>query len=220
MSSNLKRDQIPLKEAQNWRLNLEEEKKLTFNLIVPPVIFQKETYLELTGENNNRVRIYLGIEPEQKEGKYVLCAYAVSAFLLGSGDVYRDYENPVYKLEKNNIDCSAQTEEVLQNIRRYRKWRSGELDPHNEWAVFRKFIYPNAYLMTKYELHEIFIVQDKPEAHIGFGISKTMNAMVHSASPQNQSMDNESPVFDFSGLCPPYCDESSIYNSDNDGERD
>jgi len=217
MSSNLKRDQIPPTEAKVWKLNLEEEKKLTFNLIVPPVIFQKETYLKLTGENNNRVRIYLGLEPEQKDGKYVLCAYAVSAFLLGSGDVYRDYENPVYKLERINQDHSK-SKEVLDNIRRYRKWRMGELDSDNELAVFRKYIYPNAFLMTKYELLDVFEVQGKEEAQIGFGISKTMHTMIYSDIKKERSIDEITTVFNFSDLCPPICDTSSIFNSDGDTE--
>jgi hypothetical protein len=217
MSSNLKRDQIPPTEAKVWKLNLEEEKKLTFNLIVPPLIFQKETYLKLTGENNNRVRIYLGLEPEQKEGKYVLCAYAVSAFLLGSGDVYRDYENPVFKLDRVNQDHSK-SDEVLDNIRRYRKWRMGELDSDNELAVFRKYIYPNAFLMTKYELLDIFEVQGKEEAQIGFGISKTMHTMIYSDIKDERSIDDITSVFNFSDLCPPVCDTSSIFNSDGDTE--
>ncbi|MGM0619915.1 MAG: hypothetical protein ACQETJ_02635 [Bacteroidota bacterium] len=108
----------------------------------------------------------------------MLCAYAVSAFLLGSGDVYRDYENPVYKLERINQDHSK-SKEVLDNIRRYRKWRMGELDSDNELAVFRKYIYPNAFLMTKYELLDIFEVQGKEEAQIGFGISKIMKVLIY-----------------------------------------
>ena len=218
MNSKLKRDQIPPIEAQNWRLNLQEEVKLTFNLIVPVIIIQKDTYLKLTGENDNRVRVYLGLEPEMKDGKYVLCAYAVSAFLMGSGDVYRDYENPVFKLEKVNQDQSSKNKEVLDNIRRYRKWREGELDNTNELAVFRKYIYPNAFLMTKYELHDIFEVQGKNEAQIEFGISKTMHTMIYPDMKENRSKDDTVEVFDFSGLCPPYCDESSVFNSDGDTE--
>ena len=33
MSANLKRDQIPQKQAQNWRMNFSEEEKLTFSLL-------------------------------------------------------------------------------------------------------------------------------------------------------------------------------------------
>ena len=218
MNSKLKRDQIPPLEAQNWRLNLQEEEKLTFNLIVPAIVIQKDTYLKLTGENDNRVRIYLGLEPEMKDGKYVLCAYAVSAFLMGSGDVYRDYENPAFKLEKVNQDQSSKTKEVLDNIRRYRKWRKGELDGTNELAVFRKYIYPNAFLLTKYELHNIFEVQGKEEAQIGFGISKTMHTMIYSDVQEIESKNSEDPVFDYTDLCPPVCDTSSIFNSDGDTE--
>lgn len=216
MNSKLKRDQIPPIEAQNLSLNLQEEEKLTFNLIVPVIIIQKDTYLKLTGENDNRVRIYLGLEPEMKDGKYVVCAYAVSAFLMGSGDVYRDYENPVFKLGKVNQDQSSKNKEVLDNIQRYRKWRKGELDGTNELAVFRKYIYPNAFLLTKYELHNIFEVQGKNEAQIGFGISKTMHTMIYSDIKEERSMDDTVSVFDFSSICPPYCDESSAFNSDGD----
>lgn len=215
MTSKLKRDQIPPLEAQNWRLNLQDEENLTFNLIIPPIVIQKDTYLKLTGENDNRVRIYLGLEPEMKDDKYVLCAYAVSAFLMGSGDVYRDYENPVFKLDRINQDQASKNEQVLDNIRRYRKWRNGELDGTNELAVFRKYIYPNAFLMTKYELHDIFEVQGKDEAQIGFGISKSMHTMIYSDIKENRSKEDSVSVFDFSPPCPPYCDESSIFNSND-----
>lgn len=215
MNSKLKRDQIPPLEAQNWRLNLNEEEKLTFNIIVPTIVIHKDTYLKLTGENDNRVRIYLGLEPEMQNGKYVLCAYAVSAFLMGSGDVYHDYENPVFKLERVNQDHSK-SNEVLENIRRFRKWRKGELDGDNELAVFRKYIYPNAYLMTKYELHEVFNLQEKEEAQIGFGLSKTMHTMIYSDINEKRSIDDSVSVFNFSDLCPPICDTSSIFNSDGE----
>ncbi len=215
MKSKFKRDQIPADQAKNWEKSLEEE--LTFNLKIPPLFMQKETYLKLAGENDNRVRIYLGIEPKKKEGKYVLCAYAVSAFLLGSGDVFRDYENPVFKLDKKNQDQSSLTDEVLQNIGRYREWRMGKLDAGDEGARFRKYIYPNSYLMSKYELQEILISQDKKEARIAFGISKTMNAMVYQKQNKENTLDMETEVFDFSAPCPPNCDESSIFNSSDNG---
>jgi hypothetical protein len=100
MSLNLKRDQVPPEQAENWVINLMEEENLTFNLIVPPIVLQKETYNILTRENENRIRIYLGLELEKRDEKFVLCAYAVSAFLMGSGEVFRDYENPVYNWKK------------------------------------------------------------------------------------------------------------------------
>lgn len=212
-SKKLKRDQIPTEQAQNWRLNLEEEEKFSFNLIIPPIILEKETYLKLTSESDSRVRIYLGLEPEKKEKKYILCAYAVSAFLLGSGDVFRDYESPVFKLDRKNRDSSANITGLMKNIQRYRKWRKGELDNQSEWAKFRKYIYPNGYLMSKYELHEIFITQNKQEAQISFGISKTMDAMIYPGAKEKRSI-NDQMVFNFSNPCPPYCDESSIYNSE------
>ncbi|MEN8116327.1 MAG: hypothetical protein ABFS16_05080 [Bacteroidota bacterium] len=213
MNSKLKRDQLPPKKAENWRKSFKQEESLTFNLKVPKIILQKETYKILTGENENRVRVYLGLKPEKKEGKYELCAYAVSAFLLGSGDVYADYETPVFKLEKKNINCSDSTEKVIESIRLYRQWRNGELDGGSEGAMSRKYIYPNAYLLTKFELHEIFVAQDKPEAQIEFGLEKTMNAMISPTVAETRAMDDEGEVFDFSTLCPPYCDERSIYNS-------
>ncbi len=219
MSLNLKRGQVPPEQAENWLLNIAEEENLTFNLIVSPIILQKETYKLLTGENENRVRIYLGLEPEKLEDKFVLCAYAVSAFLLGSGDVFRDYENPVFKLEKENKNVSSQSAKILENIRRYRKWRSGDLDGENEWARFRKFIYPNAYLLSKYELHEIFVMQNRNEAQIGFGISKTMNALIYPEVKEKRAATDQSMVFDFADPCPPFCDKSSAYNSENDGSQ-
>ncbi len=213
MSINLKRDQVPPEQAENWVLNINEEEKLTFNLFVPPIIIQKETYKFLAGENENRLRIYLGLEADKKDDKHVLCAYAVSSFLLGSGDVFRDYENPVVKLEPENKNYSANTAEVIENIRRYQQWRIGELDAENEWARFRKFIYPKAYLLSRYEMHEIFNIQNKPEAQIGFGISKLMNALIYPEVKENRDSKDQEMVFDFCDPCPPNCDESSIFNS-------
>ena len=219
MSLNLKRDQVPPEQAENWVINLMEEENLTFNLIVPPIVLQKETYNILTRENENRIRIYLALEPEKRDGKFILCAYAVSAFLMGSGEVFRDYENPVYKLEKLNQNQSSTSSLVVENIRRYQKWRSGELDAENEYARFRKFIYPKAFLISKYELHEIFTMQNKEEAQISFGISKTMNTLIYPDVTEKRDTKDQMMVFDFADPCPPYCDKSSFYNSENDGSQ-
>lgn len=183
------------------------------NLIIPQIILQKDTYKKLAGENENRVRIYLGLEQEQSEGRYVLCAYAVSAFLLGSGDVYIDYEIPVFKLGVVNEICSDRTKLVIESIRNYRKWRLGELDAEHPSALFRRYIFPNAYLLTKYELHEIFNVQNRAMAQIEFGVSKTMHILICPEVIENRAHDDESEVFDYGVLCPPICDEGSIYNS-------
>ena len=80
MNSKLKRDQIPPVQAKNWRKSFKEEKEKTFNLEVRKIILEKETYLKLAGENENRVRIYLALEEEKQNGKIVLCALVVSAF--------------------------------------------------------------------------------------------------------------------------------------------
>lgn len=213
MASSLKRDQIPQKQAEYWRRNFAEEQKGIFNLVMPQLILQKDTYKKLAGENENRLRIYLGLEPEMKESKYVLCAYAVSAFLLGSGDVYVDYEMPVYKLGTVNDNYSDKTKDVIESIRSYRKWRLGELDDEHESAPFRKYIFPNAYLFTKYELHEIFNVQGKTAAQIEFGVSKTMNILIMPEVKDSRDVSDEGEVFDFGTPCPPFCDEGSIYNS-------
>ncbi len=212
MASKLKRDQLPKEKAINWRKNLKEEEKLTFNLKVPQIILEKETYKTLAGENENRVRVYLGMEPEKKDGKHELCAFAVSAFLLGSGDVYVDYETPVYKLTNKNENYSENTEAVIESIRRYRKWRAGEIDAEAEGARVRKYIYPNAYLLTKYELHEIFNVQDKEEAQVELGIAKTLNVMIVGNVAEERSTDDESDTFNYGEVCPPICDEGSPYN--------
>lgn len=218
MVQKLKRDQLPPNKAENWRKNFKEEQKLSFNLNLPQIALQKETYKNLIGENENRVRVYLGLEQKKDNNKYVLCAFAVSAFLLGSGDVYADYETPVFKLEKENINCSDNTEEVIESIRLYRKWRAGELAEKDAGAAYRQYIYPNAYLLTKYELHELFNAQNKDEIQIEFGISKTMNVMmsaVPSSMLKSAGVDggDDEEVFDESGLCPPFCDERSIYNT-------
>ncbi len=210
----LKRDQLPPKKAENWRKSFNEESKLTFNLKVPQIILQKETYKTLIGENENRVRVYLGLEPEKNEGKYELCAYAVSAFLLGSGDVYADYETPVFKLSKKNINLSDNNKMVIESIRMYRKWRSGELDANDEGAPFRQYIYPNAYLLTKFELHELFNAQNRAEIQLEFGIAKTMDVIIGPVrTMEMQTSEEDDDVFNHAGLCPPYCDERSIYNS-------
>ncbi len=215
MSSKLKRDQIPPIEAKNWMKNFEEEKEKTFSLIVPRIILEKDTYLKLAGENENRVRVYLALEEEKQDGKNVLCAFAISAFLLGSGDVYADYETPVFKLEQKNVDYSNNTQVVIESIRRYRRWRAGEIDSDEEEAAVRQYIYPNAYLLTKFELHEIFISQGCKEAEINFGIAKSMDAMIYPLKTEASSLKGPDPeeVFNNSGLCPPYCDDRSIYNS-------
>jgi len=218
MTQKLKRDQLAPNKAKNWRTNFKEESKLTFSLKVPEIILQKETYKILAGENENRVRVYLGLEAKKDNDKYELSAYAVSAFLLGSGDVYADYETPVFKLEKKNIDFSDSTNEVIDSIRLYRKWRAGELDENDPGAPYRQYIYPNGYLLTKFELHELFNAQKKEEIQIEFGIEKTMSAVL-SAVPSTSMLKSaveeggEEEVFDFAKPCPPYCDERSIYNS-------
>jgi hypothetical protein len=213
MGSILKRDQIPPKQAEYWRRNFAEEQKNIFNLAVPQIILQKETYKKLAGENENRLRIYLGLESEMVEGRYVLCAYAVSAFLLGSGDVYVDYETPVYKLGVKNENYADRSKQVIESIRSYRKWRLGELDSEMETAAFRKYIFPNAYLLTKYELHEIFNVQGRLEAQIELGVTKTMNILIWPEAKESRAFEDEGEVFDYGTPCPPHCDEGSIYNS-------
>jgi hypothetical protein len=213
MNVPLKRNQIPPEQAENWNLNLQEEEKLTLNLLLPPIVLQKETYKILSGDEN-RLRIYLGLEPEKKGDSFTLCAYAVSAFLMGSGDVFRDYENPVYKLEAINQNYSSRTAEVIADLKRYKQWRAGELDSENSLARFRKFIYPKAFLLNKYELHEIFNMQNKEVAQISFGISKTMHSLIYPDVKERRDASDQSMVFNFSDPCPPTCDESSVYNSE------
>jgi hypothetical protein len=222
MVSKLKRDQIPTEKATNWKNNFNEESKHTFNLDLPKIILQKETYKTLIGDNENRVRIYFGLETDKKDGKYQLCAFAVSAFLLGSGDVYADYETPVYKLEEVNIDVSDKVKTVIESIRLYRQWRSGELDEDHSGAQYRQYIYPNAFLLTKFELHELFNVQNSKEIKFELGIAKTMTAMVSPyKSPTSDVMlksattgedEEEQGPFDFIEPCPPNCDERSVFN--------
>lgn len=221
MASKLKRDQLPAQKATNWRNNLKEEEKLSLDLKLKTLILQKDTYKILAGENENRLRIYLGLEPEKKEGKYELCAYAVSAFLLGSGDVYVDYETPVFKLEKKNTNVSDRIETVIESIRMYRNWRNGELETEHPGAHYRQYIYPNAFLLTKYELHELFNVQNSNELKIEFGISKTMSPMISPIQAQPQDLSTEKMIahdeeaggpFDYAETCPPNCDERSIFN--------
>ncbi|MDX8340916.1 hypothetical protein SLH46_17085 [Draconibacterium sp. IB214405] len=217
MANKLKRDQLPAEKAKNWKKNFKEETEKTFNLKLTPIILQKETYKSLIGENENRVRVYLGLEPEKDGDKYVLCAYAVSSFLLGSGDVYADYETPVYKLSDVNKDFSDKTDTVIESIRLYRKWRDGEIDQEDAGAAFRQYIYPNAYLLTKFELHELFNSQNNERIKIEFGIQKTMDVMISAVVDQTiksaDDGDEGAEEFNNTGLCPPYCDERSIYNS-------
>uniref|UniRef100_UPI0032173DA4 hypothetical protein n=1 Tax=uncultured Draconibacterium sp. TaxID=1573823 RepID=UPI0032173DA4 len=214
MTTKLKRDQLAPKKAENWRKNFKAEEKETFSLYVSKLVLQKETYKALIGENENRVRVYLGLEVDKKEGKYELCAFAVSSFLLGSGDVYADYEIPVFKLEKQNVDMSDNTSGVIESIHRYRKWRAGELDVEDSEAPYRQYIYPNAYLLTKFELHELFNVQNKAEIRIEFGIQKTMTAILGATSSvEKDALEETNEDYDYASICPPNCDERSIYNT-------
>jgi len=68
-------------------------------------------------------------------------------------------------------------------------------------------------LLTKFELHEIFNIQDKKEAEIEFGISKRMDAMIMPEVTENQMVKSDSEVYNYGQACPPYCDDRSIYNS-------
>jgi hypothetical protein len=81
---------------------------------------------------------------------------------------------------------------------------------------FRKFIYPKAFLINKYELHEIFTMQNKEEAQISFGISKTMNAMIYPDVKEKREAKDQGMVFDFAIHALLICDQSSVYNSEND----
>jgi hypothetical protein len=51
------------------------------------------------------------------------------------------------------------------------------------------------------------------EAQIEFGISKTMDAMIYPEVNDHRSVDDSSEVFSNVVMCPPGCDERSIYNS-------
>lgn len=214
MTKKLKRDQLPHNEAANWKLSFEAEKKLTFNLIAPELILQKSTYKTLAGENENRVRVYLGLEKDPVKGQYQICGFAVSTFMLGNGDVYADYETPVFKLTKENVNMSDNMEDVLASIRLYREWRAGKLQADAEGAAYREFIYPCGYLLTKFELHELFNVQNKDEIGITYGIAKTMQVII-SGVKEGKSLRDPDPDEDYNntGLCPPFCDDTSVFNS-------
>ncbi len=80
------------------------------------------------------------------------------------------------------------------------------------WPYFANIYIPNAYLFTKFELHDIFNVQNRPDAQIEFGISKTMHIMIYPEVNENRTLDDQSEVFDWGSLCPPICGEGSIYN--------
>jgi hypothetical protein len=56
-------------------------------------------------------------------------------------------------------------------------------------------------------------VQGKLDAQIEFGVSKTMNILISPEVKENKLFDDEGDVFDYGTLCPPFCDEVSIYNS-------
>ena len=135
--------------------------------------------------------------------------------------MYADYETPVFKLVKHNEDFSDSTEAVIESIRLYRKWRAGELDENDPGAPYRQYIYPNGYLLTKFELHELFNAQKHDDVKIDFGIEKTMSAILRAAPSdtmfKSASVDNmesgEEEDYDFTRPCPPDCDERSIYNS-------
>jgi len=92
------------------------------------------------------------------------------------------------------------------------------LDAESEGADVRRYIYPCAYLLTKFELHEIFNIQDKKEAEIEFGISKSMDVMISSNVMdgnnmlQAKSVQSDDEVYNSGNPCPSYCDDRSLYS--------
>lgn len=203
MSQGLKRDQISPVQYKALKHCFEAEKELSFDVEVGNIVLHKTTYKKLVSDNENRIRIYFGLENKNQQN--VICAFAVSAFLMGSGDVFVDYEVPVFKLNEQNEDFSSKTGEVVKCIQSYRKWLDGKVNSGNKFANVRKYIYPKGFLFAGFELHEIFNNQQLLTAQINLGIKKNLTVLVSSA-------DSEDEVFGVKSFCPPLCDDKSIYN--------
>ncbi|NQU84902.1 MAG: hypothetical protein HQ541_04005 [Mariniphaga sp.] len=194
----LKKDQVAPIQANSWIENLASEK--TFSLEIPEIILQKKTYEILANKNLNRIRIKLGLE--NVDGKYQICAFAISA--VSDGCNYLDNVTPVYKLAPVNEDYSNKIQEVNTAVDLWKSWRLGEIGEGEE-APVRQYIYPISYLVTKCELNEIFNIEGKEEAQIGFGIIKTFTTMIYSGL-KDEKMDNGGGgVYDFTVPCPPIC---------------
>jgi len=198
----LKRDEVPYYESKNWKDNYLKEQTQSLEVIIPDFYLEKSTYEILSVNNQNRIRVYLGLEEEKQEGKYVACLFAFSSYPTGDCLCgYIDLKKPVYKLTATNQDYSDNLDEVKTAIARWKSWRSGETDPESEYAMERQYIYPLAYLLTKYEMIELFVTQLYEKIKIDFGIEKLMKAMISAVSDANPT-----GVYDYTDPCPPMCD--------------
>ena len=197
----LKKDQLAPVQAKSWIENLTDEK--TFSLVIPEIILQRKTYEILANKNLNRVRIKLGLEVA--DAGYQLCVFAVSAFPDESCECgYFDNITSVYKLTPENEDYSQKLAEVDEAVNLWKSWRLGETGDGESPAV-KQYIYPISYLLTKLELNEIFNVEGKDVAQIGFGISKIFNAMIYSGLKTTKDNGEDETVFDYGTICPPDC---------------
>ncbi|MBN1821592.1 MAG: hypothetical protein JXR31_10930 [Prolixibacteraceae bacterium] len=198
----LKKDQVAPIQANNWIENLTVEK--TFNLIIPEIILQKSTCELLANNNLFRIRVKLGLEPV--DNTYQICAFALSSAPNGSCNCgFIDNVTPVYKLTPQNEDYSQKPAEVEEAVNLWKSWRLGEIGDGTD-APARQYIYPISYLLTKFELNEIFLVEGKDIAQIGFGITKSFNPMIYSGL-KGTANNGDDTVFDFSQPCPPYCND-------------
>ncbi len=202
----LKRNQVSNNLVQNWDQNLDDEKSKTFDLLISPIYMESKTFTILGKNNENRIRVYLGLEENLQDGKQVICAFAVGTFSLGDNTgIYEDYPTPIYKLSKVNEDFSGKIEEANASILKWQNWRDGVGEDPTNNVIVRKYIYPICYLLTKYELYEIFDIQGKELAFVSFGIEKSMKLLIQSDPDLSKGGDDEPFIYDYADPCPPMC---------------
>ncbi len=208
--SKLKPGQVPTVEVLNWKENLIEEKGKTFNLDISQIFMEKATFEKLAKNNENRIRVYLGLELIDK--KYSVCAFAVSTYKADDGTgAYNDNIKPVFKLAPTNRDYSDKIEMVIESLTLWNSWRDGELLV-DESALVRKYIYPKGCLLQKEGLDELFNVTGNDTIKIEFGIRKTFELMeTGTKGAMKDGNGDDEQVFNDMGPCPPFCSQGGIY---------
>lgn len=209
--SNLKKGQISSIEATDWKENLIEEKEKSFFLNVPSIVIQKSTYEQLSNKNQNRIRVYLGLEGT--EDNYSICAFAVSASATNeNSDTYTDISDPIFKLTEKNENFSDKPEQVAASLTLYNNWRNGTIQS-NAFSDVRQYIYPKAYLLGKEGLDRIFNFLGNHSAKLELGIKKFMEVMIiGKISEDKEETQQMEEVYDFTKPCPPHCAPNSLLN--------
>ena len=138
----MKKDQVAPIQAKNWKEYLDGER--TFNLRVSKIILQKKTYEGLSKENQNRLRIKLGLE--LVDGIHEICAFATSSvFEEDCTGGFLDNQLPVFKLTPENQDYSGKIAEVETSVNLWKSWRDGAIGDGEDAPARSIFIrYPTS----------------------------------------------------------------------------